>query len=160
MPQPDAGRRRTRGIRLRRHTQRAVVRERSSDALICTGLVVAVLLVFAMALRLRRGFEGSEWFEFLLAAPIFFATLETLAAFSPTELRRFRRASLALLVPLALGANWGLGHGWGTAISFPRTQTTRGVVRWGASAVRDYREVKTALDSIDPTGTRPLRRVP
>lgn len=118
---------------------------------------LALLLVFALALRTRRAFEGSEWVEFLLAAPVFLATAETVATASPEETRRFRTASLAALTVAALVAYRGYGHGWGTSTYFPNgTRTTRGVMHWEENAVGDYDDLTTTLNSIDPSRTRPL----
>lgn len=118
---------------------------------------IAIALGLAVALRFRRAFEGTEWFEFLLALPILLAAVELLFAFDERELRRWRTASAALLGVLALWAYTALGRGIGTQKHFPAvTSTLRGPMHWRTGEARDYAVVLAAVDSLDPSRTRPL----
>jgi hypothetical protein len=119
--------------------------------------VIATLLAFAIALRARRAFEGSEWFEFLLTVPVVLATLELLLAFNDAEQRRFRLTALSALSVCALLAYAGFGRGVGTRKYYPEpTSTLRGTVHVKPGEARNYRNVLAAIDSVDPARRRPL----
>ena len=117
---------------------------------------VALLLGLAIAIRARRAFEGTEWFEFLLTLPIMLASFELLLGLEEVPLRRFRTMSVGVLALLAVWAYSALGRGPGTVRWYPAAETIRGVVHWKPSEVRDYRLLLAAVDSIDPSRTRPL----
>lgn len=121
-------------------------------------VTVALLLGLAIALRARRAFEGTEWFEFLLSLPILVASVELLLSLRPEV--PLRRVRLGMVGALALLAAWGFvayGRGWGTMRVNPQVTTTRrGDVRWIAPQARDYLGVMAALDSLDPARQRPL----
>jgi len=119
--------------------------------------IIALLLGLAIALRARRAFEGTEWFEFILTLPVLLAAAELLLGFSTVEQRRFRVAALGVLSLLGLVAYWGHGRGVGTLKYYPApTETLRGVVHVKPGEARNLRNVLTALDSVDPTRQRPL----
>jgi hypothetical protein len=119
--------------------------------------ISALLLGFAMALRARRAFEGTEWFEFLLTLPVIAVSVELLLQLPEPEERRFRAATTASLAVLALVAYSTLGRGPGTGRHYPvATATLRGDVHVKPGEARDYRNVLAAIDSIDPARHRPL----
>ncbi|MCC6773581.1 MAG: hypothetical protein IT360_20525 [Gemmatimonadaceae bacterium] len=118
---------------------------------------IALTLGLAVALRFRRAFEGTEWFEFVLALPILLAAVELLLAFDEAELRRWRTASVAVLGVLAIWAYAALGRGPGTGRHFAEvTSTLRGPMHWRAGEAHDYAVVLAAVDSLDASRTRPL----
>jgi hypothetical protein len=120
-------------------------------------VVIALLLGLAVALRARRAFEATEWFEFLLTVPVVLASAELLLAPPPVEGRRLRGLTLGTLAALALWAYVAHGRGVGTGRSHRAVvETPRGTVRWRDTEARDFRRVKAALDSLDPAGTRPV----
>ncbi len=118
---------------------------------------VALLLGLAVALRARRAFEGTEWFEFLLTLPILVAALELLLPLEGAARRRFRVGLAGVLAVLAVWAYVAQGRGFGTRRYFPTvTQTGRGAVHWPENLARDYRTIRATLDSLDPSGQRPF----
>jgi hypothetical protein len=117
---------------------------------------IALLLGLAIAFRARRAFEGTEWFEFLLTLPVVLASIELLLAETPEALRRFRLASIAVLAALGVWAHVEQGRGFGTRRYIAEvTMTVRGPVRLGTMA-RDLHRFTAAMDSLDPSGSRPL----
>ncbi|MEO7966873.1 MAG: hypothetical protein ABIT38_23500 [Gemmatimonadaceae bacterium] len=120
-------------------------------------VTLALLLGFAITLRLRRAFEASEWFEFLFTVPVVLASLELLFPIPALEQRRLRIAATSVLALGALAAHTAYGHGWGTYGYYRRgLSTTRGEVHWAAGTMRDYSELIATLDSIDASRARPL----
>ena len=117
---------------------------------------VALLLGFAVALRARRAFEATEWFEFLLTLPVILASAELLFGLAGTELHRFRSGTLAVLTVMSVTAYNVLGRGAGTRRRFPGVAIARGTVHWAPNALGDYHRVRAAIDSIDPGGGRPV----
>lgn len=118
---------------------------------------VALLLGFAIALRARRAFEGTEWFEFLLTLPVLAATAALLLPLDAAALRRARAVALAGLSIFALWSYRSFGTGWGTRRHYPALTTTpRGRVHWAPGEARGYKKMRAAIDSIDPSGTRPV----
>ncbi|MCL4865484.1 MAG: hypothetical protein KJZ47_06285, partial [Gemmatimonadales bacterium] len=146
---------------------------------------VALLLGLAVALRARRAFEGTEWFEFLLSLPIQVAArelllphegaarprvrggrapdaqrvvvVELLLPLEGAARRRFRVGLAGVLAVLAVWAYVAQGRGFGTRRYFPTVvQTGRGAVRWPENLARDYRTIRATLDSLDPSGQRPF----
>lgn len=118
---------------------------------------IAALLGVAIALRARRAFEATEWFEFLFSVPVAFATVELLLAERTAEWGRLRAYVLVALAPLAAWAVHAHGRGWGTRRYWPdETQTLRGTYHWRPNEARDYRQVLAAVDAIDPSRRRPL----
>jgi hypothetical protein len=118
--------------------------------------LVATLLGFSILLRSRRAFEGTEWFEFLFVLPVCLAAVELLAAFDPAEFRRYRVAALAMLTLVVAHTYRVASQGPGTVRSYPGTVVDRGTVHWPPEDVRDFKQVRAALDSIDPDRTRPV----
>ena len=118
---------------------------------------VLLLLVFAMLLRVRRGFEYTEWFEFLMTAPILLLVLEECSAAAPARLRQWLPATLAaVLLPLAAIAYHTKGYGPLTRRPYQAYQTTRGTVRWRADRFDEYRVLLGGLDQVDSARTRDL----
>ena len=119
--------------------------------------LVALLLGFAIALRARRAFEETEWFEFLLTLPVVLLTFELLSGLvEGRELRRFRAAVGGVLLAVAVFAYHELGRGPGTRRQYPAAVIARGTVHWAPNAMSDYQRVRAVVDSLDPTGERPL----
>ena len=104
---------------------------------------LAWLVAIALAARVRRGFEYTEWYAFLLELPIYALVLRR---------RRMERAIPILagtLAIIALGAYWDFGRGPLTNESRYRdrqwVRTVRGPVKWTAQEARLYYAVKSAL---------------
>lgn len=120
-------------------------------------VTVAILLGLCMALRLRRAFEASEWHEFLFSLPVYIVAVEMLLRLDGEPLRRFRISMASILPLLALWANYEHGRGPLTARYYrARYETPRGTVRWAPQQAADFDRIRTAVDSIDPSGERPL----
>jgi len=120
-------------------------------------MTVALLLGFAITLRVRRAFEGTEWFEFLFTLPVLVAATELLVPLEPAPRRRLRLAVVGVLAAMAAWGYRAHGRGRGTAEFRPVvTRTLRGNVRWGTNIARDYQRILATVDSLDPSRERPL----
>jgi hypothetical protein len=117
---------------------------------------IALLLGFVITLRMRRAFEGTEWFEFLLTLPVILLSAELLSGLEGNELRRFRNMTGGVLLVIATLAYHQFGRGPVTRRHFPAAVIARGTVHWPPNALRDYERIRTTIDSVDPAGTRPL----
>lgn len=117
---------------------------------------VALLVGFAILLRGRRAFEHTEWFEFLVTVPVVLLAFELLSGLEEGALRRFRIATGGVLLGLSLLAYYNFSRGLGTGSRYPVVQIARGTVRWAPNIIRDYQDIRAALDSIDPARSRPL----
>lgn len=117
---------------------------------------VALLLGLAVTLRARRAFEGTEWFEFLLTMPIILVAVELLSGLGEIQVRRFRTITGGVLLALAVLAYHHFGRGPGTRRHFPAFVTARGTVHWSPNTRFDYGSVRAVIDSVDPTGDRPV----
>ncbi len=119
--------------------------------------VVAVLLGLCIALRLRRAFEATEWFEFLFSLPIYLAAAELLLALDAKSLQRFRVGVGLTLAAFALVANAEYGRGYGTRRVYAESfASPRGIVHWAPGQAAELGRIRAAIDSIDPSGQRPL----
>jgi len=119
--------------------------------------MIALLLGFAVAFRVRRGWWGTEWSEFLFTLPVLVVGAEMLLALPGSEQRRLRQATVGVLVLGALWANWEFGRGIGTRYYYPEaTATLRGEVQWKPEMARDYRHLLATVDSLDPSRERPV----
>ncbi|MEO6445541.1 MAG: hypothetical protein ABIZ91_19910 [Gemmatimonadaceae bacterium] len=117
---------------------------------------VAILLGLAFALRARRGFQGTEWFEFLFTLPVVLVAAEMLLAWPDASRRRLRHATVAVLAVAAVWANWEHGRGAGTKRYSPETTLTlRGPMHWKQGEARDYHALLSTLNALDSTGQRP-----
>ena len=118
---------------------------------------LAILLGLAIAFRGRRGFEGTEWFEFLFTLPVVLASAELLSSTSQASVVRLRRSTVAVLATFAVWAYGTLGRGPGTRREYPDVAVTlRGPVHWKPAELRDYERILHAVDSLDPGRTRPV----
>ncbi len=119
-------------------------------------MLAVVLLLCALGLRSRRLIAFTEWSSMLFELPVY---VTLLAAVRP-EARwhgPVLRLAGGVLVVIALFTNWrnGLGHGTQRA-DFPVVETARGPMRMQPGLARTFREVRAAVDAIDPSGTRPV----
>lgn len=117
-------------------------------------VLLAALLAFCLAARVRRGFEYTEWFQILLELPVY-----VYLGLAVLEERAGRVIGLLLAATLLSGAYfyWDLGRGPLTRRGpFPAIETARGVIHQPASGVADYRFFRDLLDRLDPSGTRPV----
>ena len=118
---------------------------------------VLLLLGVCMTARLRRLFEGVEWFHFLLELPVYLLVLQLLLRNKERNLERGLR--LVHLTFLILGgyAYFRLGRGPLTQHGgWEAVQTPRGVYRMPAAQANDFLSLQARLVGIDPGGERPL----
>lgn len=115
-----------------------------------------VLLGFAITLRLRRQFEYVEWFSILVEFPIYVGVLMDWA--DAAHIRRRLVASLtAVYAMVGLLAYHNLARGAFTQrADHAIVRTPRGAYRAPPGTAELYRSLSTALNDLDPTGTRPV----
>ncbi|HUF68083.1 MAG TPA: hypothetical protein VMM79_05465 [Longimicrobiales bacterium] len=119
------------------------------------GAALALFLVgLAAASRARRGFEYTEWWHIFIELPAYVLVLRVLAS------ARINRiiAALSLLL-LIVGVQSYQAHAAGPFTnSRPREwlETARGPIRLSESSAAGFREVRAVVDSLDPTGERPV----
>jgi hypothetical protein len=95
------------------------------------------LLGFAVTLRLRRGFENTDWQHILIEVPIYFLLLHR---FRPG---RSSMPAAAILSCMAVCGYWYFGRGPLTRRNdFAWVQTARGPVRWISADADLYYELK------------------
>lgn len=121
-----------------------------------TKVTVAILLGLCMAARLRRRFEFTEWFHFLLEIPVYWVLCDLLF-FRNSALRR--RAGFVALTCLTLFGFysyrfWGVGPL--TRIHMVSADTPRGAVYMSPVAAKAFQELRTAVNMADPSGQYPL----
>jgi hypothetical protein len=118
---------------------------------------VLLLVGLAVALRIRRGFAGADWYNVLVEVPAYALFLHLVAGTAAREARRSVSAATGILVLVGLYAYYNQGRGAFTRRSgYSTTVTERGVVRWSGAEARDYLAVRAIVDSLDPPGERPL----
>jgi hypothetical protein len=119
---------------------------------------VVVLLVGTMlAARLRRGFQHVDWYHQLIELPVYSLLFGLLSRRSLDRLVRLRWTFGALGVLVAATAYWSLGRGAFTRRGWYEGVTThRGVLHLPSPDARTYRGISILVDSIDPSGSRPL----
>lgn len=118
--------------------------------------LASVLLIVAMAARVRRGFEGLEWFHVMLELPAEVLSVRLLLG---TQRLALQRGVLVALLPLAMQVYWLYGRGPLTLrerAGHESVSTTRGRILLRDNAARDYRFAAEAVAAIDPGGQRPL----
>ena len=116
-----------------------------------------LLLGLAVALRLRRGFAGADWYDVLVEVPAYALFLHLVAGTAGRDARRSVSAAMGILVLAGTYAYYNQGRGILTRRSgYPTTVTDRGVVRWADSEADSYRAVHAVLERLDPQRTRPL----
>ncbi len=107
-----------------------------------------------VAARLRRGFEGTDWFHALLELPVGLVAARALA---PNAWRAPARAVLATAVLGAGGCWWVLGIGALSARGTPPIfESERGPVRFPQNQVASYEWLRDRLDESDPARVRPV----
>jgi hypothetical protein len=116
-----------------------------------------LLLLAAIALRVRRGMEHVEWTSMLVELPVYVFLARLLYADRMPAVLRASRAVLAAMIPLILWQHFSNGYGPGTRRG-PRVavSTPRGLVRLHPGQAGHYARLKQAVDALDPTGSRPL----
>jgi hypothetical protein len=118
---------------------------------------VLFLLGLCIAARLYRGFGGVAWYHFLLEIPVYTLCVQLGAgAWGP-------KAGRAVLTALSVAVFVGIYEYYGQSAGrftrrgpFPAVATARGTVHWPAFAARDIAAIRTRLDSLDPSRTRPV----
>lgn len=109
-------------------------------------------LGLSLAARLRRGFDGLEWFHALLDLPALVLILR--AGFGARADRLLRYAPLVVLCWSAV-VWWNLGSGPLTADGVgSRYDTPRGTVRWDDRTIADHAWLLETLDARDPERAR------
>jgi len=120
-------------------------------------VLIALLLGLALAFRARRAFQGSDWIEFLFSLPTYLAAAELLLVRDGVDGPRLRRRLGVTLAALALWAHVEHGRGLGTRRHYPASfVSTRGTMHWKPNEIVDHETLRLALDSLDPSGRRPL----
>jgi hypothetical protein len=118
---------------------------------------VALLLGFAITLRVRRGFEATEWFEWLLVLPVLLLTMELFQQeLSESQRRHCRTVVLSVLGMFSVVAYHQYAKGFGTKTVYAPVRTERGIVRWSAGSTSIYVELQRQLRQVDSAGRRPL----
>lgn len=120
-------------------------------------VLLALLLSVCVAARLRRGFEQTEWYHVLLEVP----TAIGLAGVAWGHWRngglRTQRVLLALVVIVAALIYRDRGTGTWTRVGRGEmTKSARGRIWLTPDRAFNLRSLRSIVDSIDPTGMRPL----
>ncbi len=115
-----------------------------------------LLLGLCVALRLRRGMGGTEWFHPLVEIPSYAVFLRLIAGTAVRHAQRTASAAVAILLAVGLYAYYNRGRGPLTRRVFPTAPTAAGVVRWPGDERADFGAVRRTLDSLDPAGRRPV----
>ncbi len=123
---------------------------------------VLFLLGLCVAARSRRLVEHVDWYHFLLEIPVYAAALQLFAGGS--KMRQASKSVAMALVALVVAGlysywYWGVGpltrrQGW------DRVETPRGSIYLRPESARIYRQIRSALERLDPTGERPLLAFP
>ena len=115
-----------------------------------------LLIGFALSLRARRQFEFTEWFTVLIEIPVYAALLTAWIAEVPAR-RVAVLATCALYAFVGMYAYHELARGALTARGTqPTIETPRGSYRAAPIAGALFRTIKSTVDSLDPSGRRPL----
>jgi hypothetical protein len=119
---------------------------------------LVLLLGLCLTARLRRLFEGVEWYHFLLELPAYVLVVQFLLAERKDRVRTSLIAFLTVLTFIVGGyAHWYFGRGPLTRrTNWEGVLTAQGTYYMPSNQASDYRELRDLLSQIDPTGTRPL----
>ena len=115
------------------------------------------LLGLCVAARSRRLVEHVDWYYFLLDLPVCFLVASLF--FPDIKDRPLRRLgpALAFVGVLGIYSYWTQGVGFMTAAGqMVEVHTPHGRAFLRPDVAREYREIRSALDALDPRGTRPL----
>ncbi len=115
-----------------------------------------LLLGLCIALRVRRGMGGTEWYHPLIEIPTYAVFLRLVAGTAVRHAQRTASAAVAILLAVGMYCYYNQGRGPLTRRVFSATSTAAGRVRWPADEAADFRAVRRTLDSLDPTGLRPV----
>jgi hypothetical protein len=117
--------------------------------------LLAFLLGFCLMARVRRGFEFTEWFNFLLEMPAY--GMAALLLHQTNESSKRLRIGAVATVSLALFSYWYFGVGVLTRHGSMQPLTTaKGTVFVTPEVARDYHTVAGLLSRRDPSRSRPL----
>jgi hypothetical protein len=119
---------------------------------------IVLLLGLCLTARLRRLFEGVEWYHFLLELPAYMLAVQFFLA---ERMDRVRTGLIVFLTSLTLivggYSHWYFGRGPLTRrANWEPVLTARGTYYMPSGQANDYRELSSLLSQIDPTGQRPL----
>lgn len=118
---------------------------------------LAFVLALCMTAKLRRGFEYSEWFHFLLELPAWVLAFELLVPWRQYGRRFVAAGATVFAIGFGILAYWNFGVGFMTRQNAHEPlRTARGTVWVGPVIANQYRELDDALRRADPTGSRPL----
>lgn len=119
--------------------------------------IALVLLLTAAALRLRRGMEFAEWTSILIELPIYAYVARAMLG---DQLEEWSATGRIVLASLALLFAWQYTeNGYGPLTrrgSREPVLTPRGTVRLSPNQANQYRKLKAVIDTLDPTGRRPV----
>jgi hypothetical protein len=119
--------------------------------------LLAFVLGFAVAARLRRGFEYVEWFHFLIELPAYALAIGLTLKRAPEWRRHAGPAAAAAVVLLAMYCYWDFGVGALTQRNaFVELPTPRGSVWVSSPVVKGYQALEDQLTARDPTRARPI----
>ncbi|HEY2805530.1 MAG TPA: hypothetical protein VGI92_06675, partial [Gemmatimonadales bacterium] len=118
---------------------------------------VAILLALAIAARVRRGFEGADWYNVLIELPAYAVFVQLVCGAAEQKAARAVRATQAVLLGLAAYSYVSLAVGPMTMNGLRRPVTTHaGIARWGFEEARSYHYADSVLTLLDPGGQRPV----
>lgn len=115
-----------------------------------------VLLFVCMAARMRRGFQGIEWYHAMLELPAYVLTIRAVMDVKRIHLQRL---AIATLIPVGLYLHWDLGKGPLTARgrrTYEIVETPRGRIVLNRNQARTFRYALAAVVGLDPSGNRSL----
>ncbi len=114
-------------------------------------------LGFCLAARMRRLFQGVDWFHFLLEIPVYTLVLELFVGSTARQLRKLATLILIPTLAVSVHAYWGFGRGPLTrAGTLPEVVTPRGIVHMPADEAADFYWLIGVLDRVDPGRERPI----
>jgi hypothetical protein len=115
------------------------------------------LLGFCIAARLRRGFEFTEWYSFLLEIPVYWLAGQALLRQREWWSRAVPVAASIALILFSCYSYWYYGFGpLARREAAVALSTPKGVIRVTPSSARDFLQLQAILNQKDPTGERPL----
>lgn len=119
--------------------------------------LVLFLLGVCVTARLKRGFEHTEWYHFLLEIPVYAAAAFLFLPNSTQKASRALRLGFGLLLAFGAYAYWNFGVGpLARNSQFERVDTPRGSAWVSAGMRKQFTDLKGLLDQVDPGGKRPL----